>query len=76
MNLPNPYTLIGVSLLVVIALTQYFAIRSENVVLEVQITELKQQLRDLSILQAFAEHRRKRALHEDICKARDKKITV
>jgi len=49
MNLPNPYYLVGVSLLVVIALTQYFAIRSENVVLTVQIMELKQQLKDSEI---------------------------
>ena len=45
MHLPNPYTLVGGSLLIVLALTQYFAIRSENALFVVQITDLQQQLR-------------------------------
>ena len=46
MQLPNPCTLIAGSLLIVLALTQYFAIRSENAVLIVQISDLQQQLRN------------------------------
>ena len=45
MHLPNPYTLVGGSLLIVLALTQYFAIRSENALFVVQISDLQQQLR-------------------------------
>ena len=46
MPLPNPYTLVGCSLLVVIALTQYFAMRSENVLLTVHNVELQRQLKE------------------------------
>ena len=45
MHLPNPYTLVGGSLLIVLALTQYFAIRSENALFVIQISDLQQQLR-------------------------------
>ena len=46
MHLPNPYTLIAGSLLIVLALTQYFAIRSENALYVAQISDLQQQLRN------------------------------
>ena len=47
MGLPNPFVLTGFSLILVIGLTQYFALKSENLHQNLQITELKREITEL-----------------------------